>query len=82
MEAIRTTQRVKNQQISVHVPDMYENAEVEVIVLLMDSKNQKSGNKKEAFLQFLRNGPTLGDEELQQIEMVQQELKAWTVQEF
>jgi hypothetical protein len=51
MEAIRTTQRVKNHQISVHVPDIYENAEVEVIVVLMDSKNQTSGNKKETFLQ-------------------------------
>ena len=82
MEAIKTTQRVKNHQISVYLPDMYENAEVEVIVLLMDSNSQKSDSKKEAFLQFLRNGPTLSDEELQQIEMVQQELKTWTVQEF
>jgi hypothetical protein len=82
MEAIKTVQRVKNQQVLIHVPGKYENAEVEVIVLLVNSENRDTQNKKEAFLAFLRNGPTLSEEEINNIETVAQEFQKWTIQEF
>lgn len=82
MEAIKTTKKVKNHQVLIHLPAEYEHAEVEVIILLLNPENDDKQNKKKEFLAFLRKGPTLSEEELQQIEAVQQELKKWTIQEF
>ena len=38
MEAIRIVKRVKNNQMLIHLPNNYENAKVEVIVLLVNSE--------------------------------------------
>lgn len=82
MEAIKTVKKVKNHQVLIELPDDYEHAEVEVIVLLMNPEDKGKFRKKEEFLAFLRNGPVPDEEEIKKIEAVKQEFQNWTIQEF
>ena len=84
MEAIKVVTTVKNYQVAVDVPRHFEDKEVEVIVLLTepDPDGKSEPTDKEQFLEFLRNGPTLSEEELKRIDEVKQELRNWTPEEF
>lgn len=82
MEAIKTIKKIKNHQILIDVPDIYENTHAEIIVLLMEPGDENKTDEREEFLAFLQDGPTLSEEEIQRIENVGQELNRWTIQEF
>ena len=82
MEAIRTLTTVKNHHILIDVPPSFENLEVEVIIFPVNGGIQNKLKNKQAFLQFLRNGPTLSPEEIAQIEAVKQEFQQWTLPEY
>ncbi len=82
MEAIKTLRKVKNYQVLIDLPEEYEGAEVEVIVLLVNSEDKRKPGKKKEFLTFLRNGPVPDEEEIKRIEALKQEFQNWTIQEF
>ena len=82
MEAIRTRAIVKNHQLRIEVPRTFENTEVEVIVLRLAPPQDSQTKNKEQFLEFLRNGPTWSEEDIQEIEAAQKEFAKWTIPEF
>ena len=82
MEAIRILTTVKNKGISLDLPASYENKEVEVIVLPLDTERTLRPINKQEFLQFLKDGPTLSDEELSCIDDLKKEFRNWTFDEF
>ncbi|GAK54914.1 hypothetical protein U27_01745 [Candidatus Vecturithrix granuli] len=82
MEAIRILTTVKDNGIALELPISFENKEVEVIVLPLDSSVHVGSVKKEEFLRFLKDGPTLSDEELHRIDAVKKEFRHWTFDEY
>lgn len=82
MEAIRILTTVKNHELTLELPTSFENKEVEVIILPLDSDRNTQPIKKEEFLQFLKDGPTLRDEELDRINDLKKEFRHWTFDEF
>ncbi len=59
MEAIRQIKKVKNHQVSIDLPETYENEEVEVIILPVF--NQKIN---ESFSDLLLKGPVWTEKEV------------------
>ncbi len=82
MEAIRILTTVKNTELVLELPISFENKEVEVIVLPLDSGVHVGWGKKEDFLRFLKDGPTLSDEELPRSDAVKKEFRHWTFDEY
>ena len=82
MEALKRITTVKNRQVLIEVPDYFEEKEVEVIVLTAEPGAKHQQHDKKKFLEILRNGPTLSEEELQKIDEVKKEFRNWTLDEF
>jgi hypothetical protein len=57
LQIIREFQTVKNNQITVDLPEYFNTKEVEIIILPVESK-------KEKFREFLLHGPVLSEEEI------------------
>lgn len=82
MEALKTNTTVKNRQVIVDLPDYFEDEEVEVIILSATTDVERKHVQKNVFLEFLRNGPTLSDEEIQRIDEVKKEFQTWMLKGF
>lgn len=82
MEALKTSATVKNRQITIDLPDYFEDEEVEVIVLSATTDVERKHVQKNVFLEFLRNGPILSDEEIQRIDEVKKEFQTWMLKGF
>lgn len=83
MEAIRLITQVIDNQVNIEVPYHLNNREVEVILLPVDTVSPAAPRlDKTAFLQFLKDGPTLTESELEQIEDVKKEFRHWTLDAF
>lgn len=79
MEAIRARTTIKNHQIVIQVPQAFEDSEVEVIVLQLEPPPRNQAQEKEQFLEFLRNGPTWSEDDIQNVEAVRKEFSQWTI---
>jgi len=82
MEAIRTRTTIKNHQLLIQVPQTFEDTEVDVIILRLEPQPQSQTKNHEQFLEFLRNGPTWSEEDIQEVEAVHKEFAQWTIPEF
>ncbi|GAK53315.1 hypothetical protein U14_04580 [Candidatus Moduliflexus flocculans] len=83
MEAIRLITQVIDNQVNIEVPYHLNNREVEVILLPIETVPSVVPKlDKSAFLQFLKNGPTFSDQELEHIEDVKKEFRHWTLDAF
>jgi len=83
MEAIRLITQVIDNQVNIEVPYHLNNREVEVILLPIETVPSVVPTlDKSAFLQFLKNGPTFSDQELEHIEDVKKEFRHWTLDAF
>jgi hypothetical protein len=82
MEAIRTRTTIKDHHLSIQVPQTFEDSEVEVIILRLEPLSRSQTQDRNQFLEFLRNGPTWSEEEIQEIEAVHKEFTQWTIPEF
>ncbi len=85
MEAIRLITQVMDSQVNIEVPYHLNDTEVEVIILPIDATPAATvapKRDKSAFLQFLKDGPTFSDQELEHIEDVKKEFSHWTLDAF
>jgi hypothetical protein len=85
MEAIRLIAQVLDNQVNIEVPYHLNNREVEVIILPIETISVAPvtpKRDKSAFLQFLKDGPTFSDQELEHIEEVKKEFRHWTLDAF
>lgn len=63
MEAIREIKKVKNHQVLIDLPNIYENEEVEIIIQPVLNKK-----RKETFFDLLLDGPVWTKEEVESFE--------------
>ncbi len=85
MEAIRLITQVTDSQVNIEVPYHLNDREVEVIILPIEAAPVAPlapTRDKSAFLQFLKDGPTFSDQELEHIEEVKKEFSHWTLDAF
>ena len=82
MEAFRAKTTVTQQRLILDVPAAFDNQEVEVIIWAVTPERPRAAFDRAAFWEFLRNGPTLSEEELKQIDDVKKEFHNWTSDAF
>ncbi len=82
MEAIRLITQIHHQRLMLEMPPGFDGIDVEVLILPVEPERQSPPLDKEAFLQFLRNGPTLSDDEIRRMDEVKKEFRHWTTDEF
>ena len=63
MEAIREIRKVKNHQVLIDLPNIYENEKVEIIILPILNKK-----RKETLSDLLLDGPVWTEEEIENFE--------------
>lgn len=78
MEAIRTTKKVVNHQILIDVPELFNEQEVEVIIVPHFSHNGES-----SLSELLLSGPVWSKKDVQEFEHnVQKGYENWTINGF
>ena len=82
MEAFRAKTTVTQQRLILDVPAAFDNQEVEVIIFAVTPERPRVALDRATFWEFLRNGPTLSEEELKQIDEVKKEFRNWTSDVF
>ena len=82
MEAIRLITQIHHQRLMLEMPPGFDGIDVEVLILPVEPERQSPPLDKEAFLQFLRNGPTLSDDEIRRMKKKKKEFRHWTTDEF
>lgn len=82
MEALRLITQIHHQRLMLEMPPGFDGIDVEVLILPVEPERQSPPLDKEAFLQFLRNGPTLSDDEIRRMDEVKKEFRHWTADEF
>ena len=78
MEVIREIKKVKNHQVLIDLPNIYENEEVEIIILPL--KNKK---RDESFSELLLKGPVWSEKEVESFEEnLQKGYANWKLRKF
>lgn len=72
MQIIREFRIVKNNQITIDLPEYFNTREVEIIILPVE-------NKKEKFREILLQGPVLSEEEIARIEETREWFNQWQI---
>ena len=82
MEALRLITHIHRHRLTLDMPPGFDGIDVEVLILPVEPERQSPPLDKEAFLQFLRNGPSLSDDEIRRMDEVKKEFRHWTADEF
>ena len=78
MEAIREIKKVKNHKVLINLPHIYENKEVEIIILPILNRT-----KNNTLSDLLSQGPVWTEQEVKNFEdNLQKGYKDWKLKEF
>ena len=79
MEAIKKIIKTKNNKITLDIPNEFKNKNIEVIMIPSEEEDKIN---KEDFIKFLKSGPTLSDNEIDNIEKVGKNINQWKIEKF
>ena len=79
MEAIKKIIKTKNNKITLDIPNEFKNKNIEVIMIPSEEEDKIN---KEDFIKFLKSGPTLSNNEIDNIEKVGKNINQWKIEKF
>ena len=79
MEAIKKIIKTHNNKITIDIPEEFKNKNIEVIMIPSEENDKFS---KKNFLQLLNSGPTLSDDEINNIKKVGGKINKWNIKEY
>ena len=79
MEAIKKIIKTKKNKITLDIPNEFKNKDIEVIMI--PSEENENINKKD-FIKFLKSGPTLSNNEIDNIEKAGKNINQWKIEKF
>ena len=79
MEAIKKIIKTKNNKITLDIPNEFKNKNIEVIMIPSEEEDKIN---KEDFIKFLKSGPTLSNNEIDNIKKVGKNINQWKIEKF